>query len=224
VDTDRCKVPYKKDLKGKIFNRLKVVEYSHMSVNNGAMWLCICECGSESIVGTSSLTLGHTKSCGCLHRESIKALAKHGMTDTPIYRCWASIKQRCNNPNTVNWEIYGGRGISYDKNWESFDGFYTDMGETFEEGLEIDRINVNGDYCKENCRWVTHNENNYNKNKQSNNISGKTGVSYIERLSKYRAYITVDRKQINLGIYSNIEDAIEARKAGELKYYGYNRP
>lgn len=222
-NADGHKVPYKKDLKDKVFNRLKVVEYSHMSLNNGAMWSCICECGRKCVVGTSSLTLGYTKSCGCLQREAIKALAKHGMTGTAIYKCWASMKQRCNNPNIVNWEIYGGRGITYDQNWESFDGFYADMGDTFEDGLEIDRIDVNGNYCKENCRWVTHNENNFNKNKQSNNKSGKTGVAWREKQQKWFAYITVNRKQIGLGMFINFDEAVKVRQEAELDYYGYNR-
>lgn len=216
------RTPYRNNLKGLKFNMLTVIEYSHMDKNNGAIWDCLCDCGKSTLVATSRLSKGYTKSCGCLRlEEANKSNTTHGQINTPLYRRWASIKSRCKN---LENPTYGGKGIQYDERWENFEAFYEDMAEGFSEYLEIDRIDVTEGYSKENCRWVTHNENNYNKNKQSNNISGKTGVSYIERLSKYRAYITVDGKQINLGIYSNIEDAIDARKAGELKYYGYNRP
>lgn len=215
------KTPYRNDLKGKVFHMLTVLEYSHMDKNNGAHWKCICECGNESIVATSRLSKGHTKSCGCLRAlEILKATKTHGKSKDPIYRRWASMKRRCNNEENM---VYGGKGISYDPRWELFENFYEDMAEGFSEELEIDRIDVKKGYYKENCRWVTHNENNYNKNKQPNNTSGKTGVCLTRNGSKYRAYIMVNRKQIALGIYVSFEEAVEARKRGEIKYYGYHR-
>lgn len=133
------------------------------------------------------------------------------------------MKQRCTNPKTTNFEIYGGRGITYAAEWEDFQKFYEDMKEGFQDDLELDRIDVHGNYCKENCRWVTHNENNFNKTIQCNNFTGKTGVCFSEKIGKYRAYITIDGKQKSLGTHYRLEDAIARRKEAEIKYYGYER-
>lgn len=189
------------------------------------MWNCLCECGGTSVVDASSLTKGYTHSCGCLRYIAAQAAnVTHGMTKTPLYRRWAAMKQRCDNRKVINYDIYGGRGVKYDPRWVDFNAFFEDMNQGFEESLEIDRIDVNGDYSKDNCRWVTHSENNFNKTIQSNNISGKTGVSLSKTSGKYRAYISVDGKYMHLGLYDTKEEAVESRRAGEIKYYGYNRP
>ena len=214
--------PYRNDLRGQKFNRLTVIEFSHIDNNNGAVWKCLCDCGNESFVATSRISLGHTKSCGCLRlEEANKSNTSHGMHNTKLYRRWASMKRRCKNQDDP---IYGGKGIGYDPRWESFENFYKDMHEGFNPELEIDRIDVTKGYSKENCRWVNHNENNFNKNIQSNNTSSKTGVSLHKPTGKFRAYITVNRKQINLGLYEHFEDAVAARVAAELEVYGYTRP
>lgn len=193
-----------------------------MSKNNGAMWNCLCDCGNYKVISTSSIRLGHTKSCGCLQKEKTSEVSlKHGKAKDAIYRRWANMKKRCKD---ITDTVYGGKGIGYDPSWEIFENFFEDMQHGFSPDLELDRIDVTKGYSKDNCRWVTHNENNYNKNKQSNNSSGKTGVNFIENIGKYRAYITVNRKQIHLGCYHSYEDAVKAREEGELKYYGYTRP
>lgn len=83
-----------------------------------------------------------------------------------IYGSWYAMKQRCGNPNNQAYHNYGGRGITYPKAWESFEGFKADMGNGYKAGLTLDRINVNGNYCIENCRWITQKEqtNNMRKN------------------------------------------------------------
>ena len=83
----------------------------------------------------------------------------YGMTNTKIYGVWCDIKKRCGNKKVKNYHRYGGRGITYDKKWETFEGFYEDMGSTYKEGLQIDRIDNDSDYTKENCKWVTCIEN-----------------------------------------------------------------
>jgi hypothetical protein len=185
------------------------------------MWNCLCDCGVNSIVGAAQLSRGWIKSCGCLRREKLdKATKTHGMHRSTIYRRWTGMKSRCKD---VKNPVYGKKGITYDSNWEKFENFYEDMAEGFEEHLELDRIDVRGDYCKSNCRWVTHNENNYNKNIQPNNISGKTGVNLRKDTGMYRAYITVDRKQRGLGEFKTFEEAVIAREAAEMEIYGYKR-
>lgn len=212
------------DLIGKTFERLTVIKRDGSNKSRGAVWLCSCSCGNTTRVCSNALVKNRTKSCGCLQKEITSNRATHRLTNSVIYRRWASMKARCNNPNTTNYEIYGGRGITYDPSWENFLNFYVDMKDTFEEMLELDRKDVNKNYSKENCRWVTHNENNYNKTRQSNNSSGKTGVSFKKSIDKWFAYITVNGKQISLGLHDIFEDAVTARKNAELEYYGYGRP
>ena len=211
-------------LEGKVFSRLTVLKRDGASKNRQAIWLCLCDCGNTTRLVSNLLVKGRVKSCGCLQKDAMRGRAKHRLTNSAIYRRWAAMKARCNRENTVNYENYGGRGITYDPAWEDFLNFYEDMADGFDEMLELDRIDVNGNYCKENCRWTTHNENNYNKTIQSNNSSGKTGVSFKKSINKWFAYITVDRKQIGLGFYELFEDAVLARKLAEIKYYGYERP
>lgn len=212
------------NLVGQVFNQLLVLERKGSDRNRQALWLCVCTCGNTKILNSNVLVKSRVKSCGCLQKEAMRKLATHKMTGTAIYKRWASMKARCNYSGTVNFENYGGRGITYSPDWEDFACFYNDMSEGFHESLELDRIDVNAGYSKENCRWVTHNENNYNKRIQSNNSTGKTGVSFKNNIGKWFAYITVNRKQINLGFYELFDDAVQARKEAELKYYGYKRP
>lgn len=80
---------------------------------------------------------------------------KHGLYGTRSYKSWAEMKKRCDNPNQVYYNRYGGRGITYQEDWKDFENFYRDMGDC-PEGLELDRIDNNGNYEKGNCRWVTH--------------------------------------------------------------------
>jgi hypothetical protein len=79
---------------------------------------------------------------------------KHGMKGTKIYGVWESMKKRCNNPNNKSYKDYGGRGIEYEPKWETFEGFYDDMGSLYSDGLTLERIDVNGHYCKNNCEWI----------------------------------------------------------------------
>ena len=81
---------------------------------------------------------------------------KHGMVGKPVYYVWQAMLQRCKNPNNPKFHIYGGKGITVDEKWKTFEGFWEDMSEGFEEGLTIDRKDSNLGYNKENCRWITH--------------------------------------------------------------------
>lgn len=205
---------------GSKFNRLQLLEIIGVK-RRLFMGKFQCECGNISVINISGVVKNRYKSCGCLRKDSVSSLAKHNMSGTEFYRRWASVKARCKDEKDL---VYGGKGISYDPRWEYFENFYEDMHEGFSSDLEIDRIDVTKGYYKENCRWTNHSENNFNKNKQSNNISGKTGVCFHKQTNKYRAYITKDGKQKNLGLYNNIEDAIQVRIAAEIEIYGYTRP
>ena len=207
---------------GNVYNRLTVTSFAENRGTQGNFWNCVCSCGNETIVSGAKLRRAHTQSCGCLGKEKLLLRTKHGLWGTPAYWSWAMMLQRCNNPNASKYEEYGGRGIEVLDGWELFEKFYGDMG-ACPDGMSIERINVNGNYCKENCKWETDSRQNFNRRLNSNNTSGKSGVDFVENYLVWRARITVDLKEISLGQFANFEDAVIAREEAEIKYFGFNK-
>ena len=136
---------------------LTVIERVGSTNDNRALWRCQCECGGFTNVDTHSLTDGNTRSCGCrkyggrlTHGE-----AKDGQTR--LYRIWSAMKMRCNNPNNVNYYLYGGKGIKVCDAWNDFNHFRDwAINNGYSDELTIDRIDSNKDYCPSNCRWVSY--------------------------------------------------------------------
>lgn len=165
------------DLTGKKFGRLLVQEFAGSRRTSGGAsmrtWSCVCDCGNNYIVDANALRSGNTTSCGCFDKER---RIKHGMHKSRIYQTWADMKIRCDNPEHKSYAIYGGRGITYDSKWIQFENFLAEMGESYEDHLTLDRIDPNGNYCKENCQWVTKQEQGRNRTMMVTNKTGVTGV------------------------------------------------
>ena len=151
------------DLIGKRFERLIVIQRVSDDKHKNKKWLCECDCQTKTIIRGSSLRDGSTKSCGCLHRET---MTKHGHRSknetSKTYDAWHGMIQRCINQNNKNWNNYGGRGIVVCQRWLKFENFLQDMREA-PSGYQIDRADNDRGYYKENCRWVTAKQNSRNR-------------------------------------------------------------
>jgi hypothetical protein len=152
------------DRAGHRYGRLVVIRQAESVIRPGgykhAKWLCKCDCGNERLVSACHLSTGHTRSCGCLARDTTSSyFTKHGMVKTPMYNAWRSIKERCFCTTTEAYDRYGGRGITMHPAWvDDFAAFYAYVGDCPSPGMSLDRINNDGNYEPGNVRWATAKE------------------------------------------------------------------
>lgn len=179
---------YRIDLTGKRYGRLEVLEYSHTEPKSRkSYWVCRCDCGTIKTVCASNLRSGNTSSCGCGEQENLERRMsefydehhRHGESHSRLHRIWAHMKERCDNPNCKDYPLYGGRGVKVCEEWTGEHGFENfnewALGHGYADRLSIDRIDTNGDYEPNNCRWATDTTqaNNRRANRRIS-ISGET--------------------------------------------------
>lgn len=165
------------------FGRLKVVSEAERTKDNHKKWLCKCDCGKTTIVDGRDLRKGATKSCGCLLKEEVTKRivainTKHGDVHTRIYHIWQGMKDRCYRVKNKGYKYYGDRGIKVCDEWFDYATFKLwALNNGYKDNLTIDRIDVNGDYESNNCRWVTIQEQQRNKR---NSKKYKKDIAYKE--------------------------------------------
>lgn len=143
------------DLTGKAFGKLRVISYAGAGRSNVSLWHCRCECGEAKIITGHALRRSSkpSRSCGCMSRAAARI---HGMWQSPEFRVWSTMKDRCYRKESKGYECYGGRGIAVCQRWlSSFEAFFADMGARPTPQHSLDRINVDGNYESSNCRWAT---------------------------------------------------------------------
>ena len=184
--------------RGRKFGSIKVLGFAgHKRQLCGSpvkRWLCQCDCGNLSIHAQSSLLSGETTSCGCKSRRGIRTPGEfHGLSKHPLYGRWCAMRYRCLVPESDSYANYGGRGIKICRRWEvSFSSFLKDMLPTFKPGMSLDRIDNDGPYSKENCRWATAKE-------QQNNFRRNRIIKYrgkCRTLSQWAEYFGVNRNRL----------------------------
>jgi hypothetical protein len=199
---------------GKKYSRLTIKSYVGMR-GKFPYYNCACDCGGVRTARLHNIRNGITQSCGCLLMEKV---ATHRLCHTKAYRSWISMRQRCNDKNNKHYNYYGGRGIKVCSEWNSFETFLQDMGER-PDGHSIDRIDVNGDYCKENCKWSTAKQQARNRrnsivikiDEQSRDLSewcdiyGISNNTVLERLKRGWDKIAAVVTPVNQKPYSTLE-------------------
>ncbi len=192
------------DLTGQRFERLVVLRFVDKNQFRHSLWLCECDCGIEKIVLGYDLKSGHTKSCGCLQKEKASIVnTKHGHTKngklSKTWITWRGMTQRCVDIGHKQYKDYGGRGITVCRRWRNFVNFLKDMGEHPGKEYQIDRVDNDGNYCRENCRWATKKE--QMRNTRQNRLitfEGKTRC-LIEWAEEYRMSDGTLRSRFRLG-------------------------
>lgn len=177
------------NLIGQKFSRLTVIEFAGSQDKKYTMWKCKCDCGNEVVVRGVRLRNGMTKSCGCYASELKKELnTTHGMSHTKPHMIWCNMRRRCGEPDNNAYHRYGGRGIKVCDRWmESFENFWEDMKDGYSDGMTLDRIDNDGNYCPENCQWATMKE-------QSNNRRNNTYLTFNDKT------LTLSQWQEEVGI------------------------
>lgn len=215
------------DFIGKKFGRLTVVEFSHLYITPSTgkrekRWKCLCECGGFTTTSKRKLETKHTSSCGCISktRGGITKSEEYKLT----YSVWNMMIQRCTNENFDKDHKYFYRGITVCNRWngeDGFENFLEDMGKRPNRNFTIERLDVNGNYCKENCIWTDdYSLQAFNQRLKKSNTSGKTGVSFDKESNKWVASIRKKNKKLKKR-FETFEEASHQRDVWEIEIYGF---
>jgi len=212
----------KQDLTGKTFGRLTVLELAQERGGTGDfLWKCACQCGQETYKEGGSLRMGNVKSCGCLMSEVAGTYHRtHGMSGERVYQVHSKMKERCDNPNTKSYIDYGARGITYDPRWKHFSEFWADMGDSYVDGLTLDRVDVNGNYCKENCRWIPKARQCQGTRKRRDKWTSKYKGVALQPSGLWLAQIQKDRVVYRAGPFVSETQAAASYDEMATKLYG----
>lgn len=171
---EKADMRFVKDLRRQKFGRLTVLDNEPIRIKKQTYWNCKCMCGNEGYIYAGNLTTGKIRSCGCLLSEHRKELFKYAISSVKkypdnskrLYSIYRDMKFRCFNKNSNSYKYYGGKGVTICSEWlEDFMNFYNwAMSNGYEENLTIDRVDYNGNYTPNNCRWITQKQ-------QMNNMS-----------------------------------------------------
>jgi hypothetical protein len=205
------------DLVNERFGKLLVLE-PFVVKGVGRSWVCLCDCGNKTKASTGNLLAGQKKSCGCGRQKKLarrnteyeRMRARKG--DTKI--SWELMQDRCLNVKSIKYKDYGGRGITFSTDWLSYDKFLADMGER-PFGTTLDRIDNNGNYCKENCKWSTPSQqaNNRRNNRRVEGF-GKT-QTVAEWAAELKMPVSTLTGRLDKGM--SIEEAFKLPKYENLK-------
>jgi len=200
--------PKAKDYTGDIYGRLTLLSEEPRKKNK-RFWLCQCSCGNQKIIEQGTMRKGETISCGCYHRERSTT---HASSKNRLYRTWINMKSRCFDVNQESYPNYGGRGITIQEAWLKFIPFKAwAIQSGYADNLFLDRRNNDGNYCPDNCRWVTLNIQNRNRRKLGEHSSKYTGVVWQGSHNKWRAQIRENYKRKFLGYFDCEKLAAETR-------------
>ena len=192
-------MPVFADLTGKRFGRLVVVKRGE-TINSHTYWACLCDCGNAHTTRQDALVSGLCKSCGCIYKTTTPLNAtKHGMYKTRLYNTWDSMRGRCNTKTDKAFKHYGGRGIKVCEEWDDFSRFMEwALNNGYEDHLSIERIDVNGNYCPDNCTFIPFSQQARNKTNTArilledgswthiDNITSTIGLTYATAYHWYK--------------------------------------
>ena len=202
-------------IEGKKFGKLIVLKYE-----GNRNYLCKCDCGKEKIIKADHLLYGKTKSCGCLVKEC-RSRYTHNKSKTRLYRIWRNMRNRCYWKKHPQFYLWGGKGVIVCDEWKNnFLNFYNwAINNGYNETMTIDRIDGDGDYCPENCRWVSMKEQaNNTKNVRFFEYNGERGTIWFFS-KKYNVSEKLMRSRIQQGW--TIKDAIETKKLNPMHFLKY---
>ena len=212
---------------GEVYGRLTVESFSHV-LNYSHFYTFSCTCGVSKVIREDAVRWGDTVSCGCYSKDEAAKrntilYTTHGLSSSKIMNAWSDMIRRCYSNKSPNYVSYGAKGVAVCDRWRGDNGFINfvaDMGIP-EKGDTLERVLVLGNYEPENCKWESSlSVQGFNKRISDKSKSGVTGVR--ANYDCWQAYIIKEKKFYNLGRFKTVAEAAVARKAGELKYYGFN--